>query len=326
MNKFNRKSIIIISAVILLAAFAVAMTACSSTGKASEKTDLFSQYQISEVAPREKADTSPEFDEALRTFAAKLLDAQLQSGKVTNFCIPSAGIYQALTAVFENSGENPDALGKLYPEDSTLYLAWLIADDRPGIKLSCTEYASPWAFGTMFKGGVSDGSFTREDGSTQTVKYMRDGKTYGCRGLKGDKFLRLTLPLAEGNVFLILPDENCTVRDIDPTEALPEPGSIQDEYDYYDLKLPVIDQPAVPQLSGILSGLEVSGVTLSDDLQNAVFRLDTKGISSTAAMTTPFIGENDAISEPLTFDRPFIYGVADSAGRIIYVGVFAGEN
>ena len=130
--------------------------------------------------------------------------------------------------------------------------------------------------------------------------------------------------MAEGH--LLRTDVPLGVRDIDPADALPEPGPVQDEYAYYDLKIPVIDGAPVPQLSGILSGLGISGVTLSEDLQNAAFRMDTKGVSSTAVMTTPFVGENDTVPEPLTFDRPFIYGVTDSGGRILYIGVFAVEN
>lgn len=176
--------------------------------------------------------------------------------------------------------------------------------------------------------------FYREDGTQTTVPSMfLDCTSLGY--LETEQYTRVILPLNEGDLFVLLPAEGYTVRDIDLKEAVPAPSETY-AVQNIDIVLPKYELDGENELNDALCELGLAelfengaldsigeNMYLKGAAQSYSFGMNELGVKA-AAMTREMIYTAANVPEVIC-DHPFLYGIRDEGGRILFVGVCAME-
>lgn len=197
--------------------------------------------------------------------------------------------------------------------------------------LNYTQFTSEWE--NPFSLDVV-GTFTRENGTETEVQYMRNG-SLPCRYRMAEKYYRVSIPLKIGKAFFILPKAGLKIADVPLEEALTEDG--KDRYTAIDVKLPKFEYQNEIELDSILKKMGLGklfqdGMVNVDGCEETVlgkirqecrFEADEHGVRAEALTVVPAFTTAALPAEHLTLDRPFLYGICDNDGRILFTGVCA---
>ena len=228
----------------------------------------------------------------------------------------------------------------------------LLQQQASGVKMSedtalalaaTLYYKAPWK-DQFNRNGTQTDVFHAPGGDMQTP-YMRN--TFDRSDFyRGEHFSAFPLELSEGRMWLILPDEGCTVDSLLDSGAamdfLAAPGDcVSASGAEVAVKLPRFDVSADMDL---VEGLKTLGVTdvfsasdanftpltdapvdISQILHAARVKIDEDGCEAAAytvalvELTSALMGEQERIE--FTLDRPFLFAVTDRTNLPLFVGV-----
>ncbi len=206
------------------------------------------------------------------------------------------------------------------------------------LSLMNTVYFRAWWRDEFLKQNNRRGDFTRLDGSTVTVEYMRQRATYGS-AFRGENFLRASRGLTGGfQMIFILPDEG-----VDPKDLLRDPDafeqmfypleegaafssqvnwsvpkfSFESQFDLTEalksMGLSSAFREDRADFSGMLSS-ECESLYLSQARQGVYVGLDEEGVE--AAAYTELAADAAGAAEPpeeivdMDLNRPFLFAIA----------------
>ena len=212
-------------------------------------------------------------------------------------------------------------------------------DDLTSLALvSSLYYKAPW-MDMFFSGNTRAGTFHSPSGDVEaemmnTLEYL---KYY-----KGDHYEAEAVPLADGNeVILYLPEEGITPEQLAADRNWINPLSDQGlwkEDSLIALEVPAFDVSRQMDLKDAMAKMGVSSVfenrdsfdrvlegsnALSKAEQAARVIANEEGVTAASYTLEAAAGEGDLTDRiiELTFDRPFMFAIADGEGVIWFAGV-----
>jgi serpin B len=181
------------------------------------------------------------------------------------------------------------------------------------------------------------GTFTRADGSTVDVPFMRTGESFGYAS--GDGWQAVEIPYLGGSLALtvIIPDDLAALRETLTPDAFAElVGSL--EPTQVALELPRFRFETQTDLAKVLAGLgmptaftdqaDFSGITgaeplaISNVIHQANIDVDERGTEAAAATAVVMVaGSMPAEPVAVRADRPFLFALRDvPTGAVVFLG------
>ncbi|MBQ7064597.1 MAG: hypothetical protein IJM90_06895 [Firmicutes bacterium] len=201
--------------------------------------------------------------------------------------------------------------------------------------LSTVYYADLWEEPFKAEGIVTD-SFVRADGQKVQTSFMTD-MVWNSVAWEGEDYFRTVRAFQNGEMFFVLPKEGTDLTALcENPEVLEDvvfggdmfqasvrwqiPRFIMDaETDYTELAIKLGMSKLITAESSFTSIAE-GAVGLAGDLsQHCYLRIDEKGVEAAGSTRMEESAAHTFVQMTLT--RPFLYGILDNQGRIIFVGI-----
>ena len=197
-------------------------------------------------------------------------------------------------------------------------------------------FASEWT-DRFYEENNTNGAFTLEDGSEVNVEYMNSGRMAGFN--KGENFTRAILNLKKGHMFFVLPDEGVSVKELIADENTLATACTGGEecYGTVNWQVPKFSFESEIGLSDTVKALgaesmfssdaDFSGICddliyVSDIRQGSKIAIGEKGVVAAAYTEILYCGAAMPTDEAyMILDRPFIYGIKDDNGNILFMGI-----
>lgn len=223
--------------------------------------------------------------------------------------------------------------GKLTPEIKT--------SDREVLSIINTVYYKSEWMNSFNPSNNMQGDFHRADGGVISCEYMK--RTDGMAGFyKGDGFMRASMPLKEGDMIFILPDEDVKIDDLLSSETAMK--QMFSRYDGLDMAYGVVNWQVpkfefksqmglndMVQKLGVqsafspdadFSGISKEGAFITKITQQTSIGIDENGVEAAAytEMALAGAGISQDYAE-MVLDRPFLYGITGEEGVLMFIGV-----
>ena len=211
-----------------------------------------------------------------------------------------------------------------------------LSSDQVFSIINTLYFASEW-IDRFYEENNTEGDFTLEDGSKVNVEYMNSMQMAGFN--RGENFTRCHMNLKKGHMFFVLPDEGVSVKELFADEnTLTEACSGGEEkYGTVTWQIPKFSFESEMNLSDTVKALgaetmfsdkaDFSGICdapifVSDIRQGSKIAIDEKGVEAAAYTEILYCGAALPTDEAyMILDRPFIYGIRDDNGNILFMGV-----
>ena len=185
------------------------------------------------------------------------------------------------------------------------------------------------------KNNTKEDTFYLEDGSEKQCDFMNS--KYDTHSFsRGENFTRSYLGLKNsGSMVFILPDEGVTVQSL-----LSSPESVKNIFEGGEdfsgevvWQIPKFDFSSSFDLTDMLKDLGIDEnsdfsamsddmISLSSVIQQTNISIDEKGVEASAFTSIQYSGAMPPEDRAdMILNRPFIYGITDSMGDLIFVGV-----
>ncbi len=185
------------------------------------------------------------------------------------------------------------------------------------------------------KNNTKEDTFYLEDGSEKQCDFMNS--KYDTHSFsRGENFTRSYLGLKNsGSMVFILPDEGVTVQSL-----LSSPESVKNIFESGEdfsgevvWQVPKFDFSSSFDLTDMLKDLGIDEnsdfsaisddmISLSSVIQQTNISIDEKGVEASAFTSIQYSGAMPPEDRAdMILNRPFIYGITDSMGNLIFVGV-----
>ena len=328
---------------------AMAMLAGITSGDAQE--------ELIRALDRENEDLSLITETARAMIRTATRDDRSGTSRVSNSLWLRKGISYKITpllqlrdwynaSVFSGKMGSPEynALLQKWISDSTEglldeYAGNAALDDITSLALvSSLYYKAPW-MDTFFLGNTRAGTFHSPSGDVEAdmMNTFTQLKYY-----KGDHYEAAAVPLSDGNeVILYLPEEGTAPEQLAAKQSWMEPltdQSLWKEDHYVALEVPAFDISRQLDLKDSMAKMGVSSVFENRDSfdrvlegSNALSRAEQaarvianeEGITAASFTLEAAAGEGELTEQiiELTFDRPFMFAIADREGVIRFAGV-----
>lgn len=181
------------------------------------------------------------------------------------------------------------------------------------------------------------GDFTLEGGDKLAAEYMNSMQMAAFS--KGENFTRANLNLKKGHMFFVLPDEGVSVKELfaDENSLVEACSGGEEKYGTVTWQLPKFSfeseldlADAVKSLgaetmfldSADFSGISDDPIFVSNIRQGSKIAINEKGVEAAAYTEILYCGAAMPQDEAfMILNRPFIYGIRDDQGNILFMGV-----